>query len=215
MSPGDVKKLEDVLLANNLPKVDGRLLKTFKLLGRREKKDFTPHDLVKLVEEIGTYQGKYKEEVEEMKNYLGELGIEKILTPVKSLSEFLEGDLKTADPKFFGSVVSIANIVETEHKKVTNVPVTGKIPWLKIVALLGVVGICIGIGYYVYTSGILKSIQIPGFGQATPADIMKKYPTPESLKAAIDRGELKYDSLPPDIKKMVDTVQLPAITATP
>ena len=42
---------------------------------------------------------------------------------------------------------------------------------------------------------------------------MQKYKSPEALKAAIDRGEVKYDKLDPNTKKIIDNLKLP--TATP
>ena len=51
---------------------------------------------------------------------------------------------------------------------------------------------------------------VPG---GSTSNIMEKYPTPESLKAAIDRGDVVYNTLPDDIKKLVDGVKV--VTSEP
>ena len=102
-------------------------------------------------------------------------------------------------------------------KKITNTPITGKLPWLKIIAIIAIIGLIAGVGYWIYSSGILAG-GIPGlptFGQETQADILSKYPTPEALKAAIDRGEIDYNTLPPEVKKLVDAIKLPVVQPKP
>ena len=81
------------------------------------------------------------------------------------------------------------------------------------------------IGYFAYEQGAFDSLtgMFSGFGDFsmptfTPpslpssTDIMSKYPTPEASKAAIDRGEVSYNSLPSDVKKMVDNVKTPTVS---
>ena len=45
--------------------------------------------------------------------------------------------------------------------------------------------------------------------------MMAKYPTPEALKAAIDRGEISEDALPPDMKEMLKSYEPPVATPIP
>lgn len=213
LSPGDVKNLEEILKVNGLPNVDEGLRKTFKILAKKETKEFKEHDLAALIEEIGQEEKEYPEEVANMKKYLEQLGTKKIVTPIKKLSEFLDIEIALTDPRFMGSVVNAVVTVEDQHKRMTNTVNKNKKPLAKIILLILVV-ICAGVGiWYLSTSGVL-SHGVPGvnFGGSTPAsanDIMKQYPDPAQLKQAVNEGKVKYEDLPPDVQKMLDQVRLP------
>lgn len=216
ISAGDTAVLDEVLRTNSLPKVNYKLLRTMKLLGNREKKieakDFSGHSLQTLVDEIAEHKNEYTEQVENITNYLDHLQVKQIVTPVREVAEFLEEELTTTDPKFLGDIVSTLQRVDQEHKKVTNVPITGKLPWFKILLIVSLVGILGGVGYWLYSSGSFSNFSFGGFlGQsASSQDLMKEYPTPESLKVAIAEGKVKESDLPPDIKREVDAIKLPA-----
>lgn len=217
ISAGDNALLEDVLRINNLPKVNYILLSTLKTLGKREKqispgKSFPGHSLRALVAEISEKQNQYSEQVQNITNYLDHLQCEQIVTPVREVSEFLDEELIATDPKFLGDIVSTLQRVDQEHKKVTNVPISGKKPWLMIVVILGLVVVIGGAGYWLYSSGAFSNFSLGGFlGQSAGSqDIMKQYPTPEALKVAISQGKVKESDLPPDIKREVDAIKLPA-----
>ena len=216
ISAGDNALLEQVLRENSLPKVNYKLLRTLKLLGNREKQnektEFSPQSLVSLVEEISQHENEYTEQVQSITNYLQHLQVKQIVTPVREVTEFLEDELTTTDPRFLGDIVSTLQRVDLEHKKVTNVPIKGKMPILKIILIVSLVGIIGGVGYYLYSSGALSSFSLGGFfgTPATSQDIMHEYPTPEALKLAISQGKVSESSLPPDIKREVDAIKLPA-----
>ena len=219
ISPGDNKELELVLKENALPKMNHLLFGMLKLLGKREKKQFQTHDLNDLVAEVAQHENEYGEQVTNLKNYLASLNINQIVTPVRSVVDFIEGDLLATDPKFLGDIVSAYQRTDVEHKKITNSAITGKVAWMKVIAILAIIVIIIAIGVMVWQSGMLShgipGLSLPNLNAPTPTDLMHKYPTPESLKAAIDRGEIKYGDLPPDIQKMVDTVKIPTVQANP
>lgn len=222
ISGGNLTELENVLRKNSLPNIDGKMFGLMKLLSKREKagKDFTPHDIQQIIEEVSANAEKYPDDVENITQFLNNLKTEQIVTPVKKLTEFLEGEVMTSDPKFFGDIARETEKLEIAHKKVTNQPITGKTPWLKVIAILSIIGLMGGIGYLVYSSGMLNNItpnfsQFNGGGGAassgppTESSIMAKYPTPESLKAAIDRGDIKMSDLPKNVQDMVKTVKTP------
>jgi len=210
------KELEMILQKNSLKKVDYKLFNVFKLLGHREKKDFTVHKLQELVDELTEEENEYAESVQNMKAYLDNLKVTEIVTPLRNISEFIEDDLITTDPKFLGTVISSYQRTDTEHKKITNSPVNAKIAWMKIIGIIAMIVAIVAVGYIVWSSGMLNNI-VPTF--TTPGnssdELMKKYPTPEALKAAVDRGEVDYNKLPPDMKRLVDNVKLPTVTPTP
>lgn len=223
-SPENVKKLEDILTQNHLPKrVNEKLLDTFKILGNKEKKikegqKFTPHDLVKLAEEIDELKDpEAQDKIQNMVNFLKELSVKEIVTPVRELSEFLENDVRPKDAKFLGDLFSQLQRVDNEHKKISNTKKTAKGPLLKviiIVAIVAAIGVMIAV---MAQSGALGHI-LPSFGgttQATPTQLMQEYPTPEAMKRAIQEGKLDYNSLTPDLKKAVDAIQLPATPLVP
>lgn len=217
ISAGDNALLEDVLRTNSLPKVNYMLLSTLKTLGKREKnipegKDFPGHSLQTLVAEVTKHENQYTEQVQNITNYLEHLQTKQIVTPVRHVSEFLEEELIVPDAKFLGDIVSTLQRVDQEHKKVTNVPITGKLPWFKILLIVSLVGIMGGVGYYLYETGAFSNFSLGGmFGSSSNSqDLMKAYPTPEALKVAISQGKVKESDLPPDIKREVDAIKLPA-----
>lgn len=219
VSAKDNKMLEEVLKKNALPKMNMMLFNILKLLGKREKASFTTHDLQKLVNEVGKHEKDYKERVESIKNYLQHLNVTEIVTPVRQITEFIEGDLLATDSKFMGSIVTQHARTDIEHKKVTNTPEAGKTAWIKFMLIAAMIGIIILVAYLAYDSGIFNNL-IPSFPSfnvpsLTPPSqqqsLMDKYPNPEAAKAAIDRGELDYNSLTNDEKAMIDTVKSPTV----
>ncbi len=223
VSAKDNKELENVLRKNSLPRVNLMLFNILKVLGKMEdQKEFTPHKLKDLIGKISKKEDQYAEQVKNITNFLESLNVDEIVTPVKRVSEFLEDDLMETDAKFLGTIVSTFQRTDIEHRKVTNTPLTGKIAWMKFMA---VAIIMLGIGavaWIMYDSGTFESgFTIPGFDSFSDSltgaveDPIKKWTekyTPEELKAAIDRGEVDYDDLPKLLRDTVDSVKLPEVT---
>lgn len=213
-SPKDTKEFEKIQRENSLPKTDHAMFSIFKLLGSREKKVFKPHNLKDFIQEIKQLENQEPEKVKNVINYLENLDIDKIVTPVRNIAEFIQEDLITPDAGFFGTIINHYERTDLEHKKVTNTPITGKSNWLKII-LIVIVIIAIGFGIYMLISSGTLSHGIPGLnfgGGPSSEQLMKLYPTPESMRAAIDSGKLNYDTLPPDIKALVDKIPSPIAT---
>jgi len=226
VSASNNKALEDVLKKNSLPRVNLMLFNILKVLGKMEdQSEFKPHDLKKLTEKISKKEDQYAEQVKNITNFLESLNVDQIVTPVKKVSEFLEDDLMETDAKFLGTIVSTFQRTDIEHRKVTNTPLTGKIAWMKFMAVAVIIGGIAVVALLMLESGTFDSgFSIPGFefdssspfgGGGSPEDTLKfwtdKY-TPEELKAAIDRGEVNYDDLPKVIQDTVDSVELPKAT---
>ena len=211
LSAEDVSKLEEILVKNSLPKVDRTHLKALQILSKKEKNEFQEHDLDKIAEEVATHEDDYPEEVKEMLTFFKNLSTKKVITPVRKVTEFIIDDLIATSPQFMGSVVDKAVEAELLHKKVNNEPITGKTPWMKMVAIFMLIGIVAGLGYYEYSSGAFSHM-IPQIGAPAPStanDIMKQYPDPAQLKQAIADGKVKYNDLPPDVQKLMDSTKLP------
>lgn len=230
IAKGEVVLLGQVLAENSLPKVTYNLYRSLKLLGNMERRklqdksgpeekgvpepvrDFEPHDLPQLVKIIADKKNEYTEVMQNVLDFLDHLNVKQICTPVREVSEFLEGELIATDPKYLGDVISTLQRVDGEHKLVCNKPITGKMPWMKTLLVLTLVGVMCGAGYYLYTSGAFSNFSLGSMfgGGGTSQDIMKAYPTPEALKVAIAQGKVSESSLPPDIKREVDAIKLPA-----
>lgn len=216
LSAEDNARLEEILVKNSLPKVNRTHLKALQMLSMKEKNDFKEHNLDALAQEVATHEDEYADEVKEMLTFFKNLSTKKVITPVRKVTEYIVDDLIATSPQFMGSVVDKAVEAELLHKKINNEPVTGKTPWLKMMAILLLVGIVGGVAYWAYSSGAFSHLvpQIGGTAPATADDIMKQYPDPAKLKQAIADGKVKYSDLPPDVQKLVDSTKLP-ITPLP
>ena len=209
---GDVKELEMVLLKNKLPPVNSKLHGIMKILGRTEKPDFVAHDLIELIEKLSNSKNKYQKEVAELLNYFGSLSIDKIVTPLGRISEFIETDLKATDAKVIGDVFVEAVEIDKDHKSVTNVPVSVKKSYLVMILIMIIIMAVVGLLWMANEAGKFDNLgaSIPGIGGGganySKESLMKKYPSGVALRAAVDSGELKYESLPKDVQVMVDKV---------
>lgn len=229
VSTSDNKALQLFLKENSLPKVDGKMFDMLKVLSTREKEakqglegereTFEPHKLQELVKELEDRAKKKKEsneytqKIQNVINFLEHLNTSEIVTPCRPITDFIEGNLITTDAQFLGTIVSHYQRTDIEHKKITNTELGAKHAWFKIIALVAIIGIIIALIAYIILSG---AITIPGittsFNAPTQEEILGKYSSPEQLKAAVDRGEVKYSDLPAQFKKMVDSVKLPTLT---
>lgn len=222
VSPSDYKELEQVIDINKLPPMNRRLFNTLKFISRTEKDDFVEHDLVKYVEVLANNNKlKYSGEVASLLNYFTHLNITKIVTPLRRITDFLEEDLVATDARFMGMIFDKAVEVDKEHKPITNKAVTAKKSYILMIALVVIAILVIAVVYLAYESGAFENLgasfggTFGGKGGPSSADLMKQYPTPESLKAGVDRGELDYEKLPADIKKAIDSVKLPVAIPAP
>lgn len=229
-----VADLENILNTNSLSKVDRKMFKLFDVLGKREKlnPDGTlkePHKLDELLAEAKKYQGD-DEAVLEIIEYMRHLDVKQIVTPVKRLSEFLYKDLKEPDPGFADQLLNRSIATDKENKRMTNIPVDGKSPLLKIVLVLLLVGLVVGVIAYGFQTGQFSHI-LPSFGASggsplsftppgSPAAVpsgplsatspvgqwASAYPTPQSLESAINSHQIACTQLPKEVKDMVNTL---------
>jgi hypothetical protein len=228
----ETKELELLLARNSLPKMNGMLHNVLRVLSKREKHDFKPHSIIDLVAEFADKSGQYPEEVRNIKNYLLELDVDTIVTPVRKVTDFIQEDLIATSPSFLGELVPRIQRLDNEHRKITNTPVkgTGGMMKLAVIALMAVV-IIGGIAYaadqgmfdgiFEFTDSMstigdglgglpspTAGFQSPGAGNDySDAAIQAKY-TPEELKVAVNSGEVDYNKLSSNMKDMLDNVEL-------
>ncbi len=230
----EIPELELMLKKNSLHKVDGMLFSIIKILGKKEKQNgkFEHHEIKKMLEDIGEKKDEYSEETRNMLTYLDHLKIDKIVTPVKRLSEFLEGDLLATDPKFYATVASFHERADKGNQVITNAAIGAKTAWLKIILVVMMIAMIGFVLYFAYDQGWFDSLTdltkglegiggIPSpVGSFTPptaktAQYYQDNYTPEELKAAVDRGEVNEDELPGSIKEMLKGVKSPTIEVIP
>lgn len=222
----EVKELEITLFKNKIRRVDAMLFSILKILGKKESitdvQNFTPHEIKKILDKLAEKQDSYSAEIRNMLNYLDHLDIDKIVTPVRSISDFLEQDLIATDPKFMGVVASLAERSDKGHQIISNVPQGPKTELLKIGLIIAMIAFMGLIVFYGYDQGWfndltapfegLQGISInqfqPGPDTSNPNYWMNNY-TPEELKRAVNNGEVNYDVLPSEIQAMVDETELP------
>jgi len=228
----ETKELEIMLSRNSLPKMNGMLHNVLRVLARREKHEFNPHSIIDLVAEFSDKQGQFPEEVRNIKNYLLELDVDTIVTPVRKVTDFIQEDLIATSPSFLGELVPRIQRLDNEHRKITNTPIKGTGGMLKI-AVIALMAIVIVVGvFYANEQGMfdgvmstidslgtvgegLSGLPSPTQGFQTPAAgmdfsdaaIQAKY-TPEELKIAVNNGEVDYNKLSSNMKDMLDGVDL-------
>ena len=229
----EIKELELLLKKEGLPKVNIPLANIFRLLGNRERstEEFDGHNIKEIIDQIDEYdksklariipkdQAMFKKQFEIIANYMDNLGIEKIVTPLKSVSNFIEDDLRGRDPGFLGTIANQLESLDYESRKVNNEPIGSKKAWLLPIALIMIVGLIGGILFMAYEQGAFDSItsmvpDISGISlqPQTQAPATGGYATPEAAKAAVDSGEASITDFPPEMRALINSVEAPKVS---
>jgi hypothetical protein len=221
ISHADIKAMEIILSINSLPKINSRLLGILKILGKTEKEgNFKEHNLDELIERLQSHPKRFEQEISELINFMASLDTAKIVTPVKRMVDFIEGDLKTIDSQFLGTIYTQAQRVDEKAKKILNPVLTAKKSWLVLILALACVGLVIALLYVAYDAGYFDGAGsiIPSIGGGTDyseKSLMTKYPNAGALRAGVDSGALNYDKLPKSVQKIVDDTPSPIAVETP
>ena len=223
-------EIEQMLIKNNLPKINNKLLRIIKFGALKEKKDKepTPFNLLKFVETLKKDK-RYEENPDNVNlaTFIESLDTKQIVTPLKKVSEFLDSELLATDSKFLGSIVTSLEAVDYEHRHLTNTPINAKKPMMKLMALMLIGILAVVFVFLGYEQGVFdrflsslpfigdggtdfgSSALFSGVGTDPITAIMQKFPDPVDLKLAVERGEVALDSLPKDVQNMLDTVETP------
>jgi len=224
VSPKNMAMLDLITIKNDLPRMNLNLFSVLKLVGQKEKKG-TPYKIKDLKDWVEKERKKpeksknsqFLEQSEGILNYLDHLDIDEICTPVRKMTEFIEDDLITTDPKFPGSIIDAVLAAEVENKRINNIPIKSKTAWIKVMAVVMLIGLIGAVLYIAYDSGAFDSIidplagigdidfNIGGAGTISGSTILERYPTPEAMKCAIERGELQLNSVPTEFKGLVSS----------
>lgn len=222
-----IKELELMIEKNGLPKVSIQMYKLLQLLKLREKKKFENFKISKLIEELHEDKdtdpkryGQYKDVI----NYLRDLGIDEIVTPVRRVSSYLEESFMATDAKFMGSVKTAVAAAMTENREVNHQPISSKKGWMKIALLMMLVLVIGLVVYLAYSGGAFDSIgaMIPDISDVkfttTPPrlgdyekPIDQRYASPGEAKLAIERGEVKLSDFPPEMRPLIESAKVGAI----
>ena len=213
IDPEKVKELEIILHANSLPKVDNMLYNLIAILGKKEKnlkpgEPFAGHKLDDVINDIQQHKDENPELARNLITFIRQIGTTDIVTPLKDMSEFLARDFLTPDAAIFGTIVTAAQKAELGRKRVNNQPITGKNNMIKIVAIVVIITLVAGLGYYVYSSGVLShGISMFPTAPGTSNTVnLADYPTPESLAKAIHDKKVECGMLTNDQRNMVNTL---------
>ena len=221
VSTDHITELELIINKNSLPlKMNKKGLNVLKILGKTEKAEFKIHDITQLKASLLEHKDRYKARISELINFMAELQTSEIVTPVKRMVDFVEGDLKTIDAKFMGEIFTQAVKMDDSSKKVLNPVLTAKKSWVVMILALGMIGFIASTVYFANESGAFDGVasgivpQINTGGAAyDQKTLMQKYPNGAALRAAVDSGVLNYDKLPKPVQKIVDDT--PSIVPVP
>ena len=228
----EIKEIELMLKKNSLPKLDKTAYKVLSVFAKREKVKFQSHNITELLDVVSKKSGEFPNEVRQIKEYLDELNVEQIVTPVKKITEFIHNDLIATSPSYLGGLLQQYHRANSEIKQMTNSPVKSSANIMKL-AVLGLMAVVIVIGLaYASEEGVfdgvfeftdsmstigdgLGGLPSPTQGFVNPgagndfsdAAIQAKY-TPEELKVAVNNGEVDYNKLSSNMKDMLDNVEL-------
>lgn len=212
ISQANIKEIEIILNKNNLPKVNKQLLNVLSIFSKTEKTPFTIHDVTTLKSRLLEHEKRYEEEISELINFMASLDTDKIVTPLRKMVEFIEGDLKTVDAKYMGSIFTQATKMDEKSKRVLNPTLTAKKSWIVLILGMALIGTTIGMIWFANDAGAFDGLTgmignvggVVGGVDYSDKAIMAKYPSGESLTAAVDSGAVDYDKLSNTAQAIVD-----------
>ena len=250
-----LEELKLLLIKNRLPRMNMLQFYMIKLLGRKERKkqlkqieaaktaislqeasgkeakeiEVPPHDMEALINELTERQSDFPEESYNLIEYIKSLDIDTIVTPCRSIAEYIEDDLIATKPSFLGELMPRISRLLGKTGEIVNAPYSTKNAWMMKLMLIGfvVVGIAMVIwmidaGYFDFvTAAIPTGDSFAGVGNAlnpvasakanacTDQALRARY-TPEALKIAIESGT-ETCKIPEETQKLVDSVKLPKV----
>lgn len=213
----DYEKIKKVIDVNSLPKLNRTLFNVLKYLGKTERADFKEHDMESVFNTISEEENQYTEEVKNMKNFLEHLKIDKIVTPVKEITEFIQEDLIATDPQFFGDVLPAYQRLDNEDRLITNKPVRGKKNIIKFIAIGLGLALVVLLLLHLNSTGAFNQITTPfdsvgnffklqnqGGSPSGPSLPSECQGPPEACKAAVDSGRVKLAELPSALRAVIE-----------
>ena len=206
----ELKGLEQIIVRNELPRLNMLFYKAMKHLVKKEKRKFEALEKKLLIEDLSKHKDANKERFAEYQSvieYLEELPFDKIVTPVKRVTEWIDQTILAPDPAIMGAIKTSLELALNQNKEINHVEIKAKKGWAKIILMMCVIGMGIAIAWFVYDGGYLENLG-GSFGAVSDEQIKTKYPTCEALTNAVTTGEIKYDSLSKGSQAVYDSCKV-------
>lgn len=210
----ELKELDNILERNDIRKFSMLWYKAMKLFARSEKRKFEAMEKVTLIEALSKEKEKNPKrfaEHEELIQFLKDQPLDKIVTPVRRATDFLDETFLAPDPAIFGAIKTSLKMLLNENREVNHVEIKAKKGWMKIILLMMVIGMGIAIAWFVYDGGYLDNLGSSfggGFGSVSDDTIKANCPNAEAVVNCIDSGKYKYDQVSKAVQSMYDTEKL-------
>ena len=197
----ELKGLENIITQNEIPPLNMLFYKAMKHLSKKEKRKFEALEKKTLIESLSKHRDATKERFAEYQSvieYIEELPFEKIVTPVKRVSEWLDRTFLAPDPAIMGAIKTSLELAINQDKEINHVEIKAKKGWMKIILLMCVIGMGIAIGWFIYDGGYLDDLGSgfgASFGAISDQELQARYPTCSQLVNAVNAGTVKYDQM--------------------
>lgn len=194
----ELKELDNILERNDIRKFSMLWYKALKLFARSEKRKFESLEKVALIEALSKEKEKNPKRFadhEELIQFLKDQPLEKIVTPVRRATDFLDETFLAPDPAIFGAIKTSLKMLLNENREVNHVEIKAKKGWMKIILLMCVIGMGIAIGWFIYDGGYLDNLGGVSFGAISDQELQARYPNCNSLVDAVNAGTVKLDQI--------------------
>lgn len=211
----ELKEIELIITKNDLPRLSILVYKMLKRFARHEKRKFEALEKKAVIEALRKEQKnnpKKQIEYQELLDFIEELPLEKIVTPIKRVTEHLDQTFLSPDPAIFGAIKSSLMLALTQNRETNHVEIKAKTGWFKIIAVVALVSLLCTTLYFAYEAGAFDSIwdmMSPSFGGKSDDQIMQQYGNCPALRAAVDSGKLNYDSLSKAVQDVYNSCLAP------
>jgi len=193
------------------------------------------HSIDELIKIFDGKEGEFPEQVKRIKNYLAELDVKEVVTPVRKITDFISNDLIATSPSYLGGMLQQYHRVQGELRVITNRPEKPTTSYMKFLVVALIIGMGSFAVFIAYDSGAFKGIEDfaenlgtiqEGFkGLPSPtqgiqrsstggidysdAAIQSKYPDCNALKVDIQSGVVDYNKLSSATQGFIDTCPEP------
>ena len=209
----ELKEVETILERNDIRKLSMMWYKILKMFARGEKRKFEAMEKLILIEALSKdlkSNPKRYSDYEDLIEFLKDQPLEKIVTPVRRATDFLDETFLAPDPAIFGAIKTSLKMLLNENREVNHVEIKAKTGWFKIIAIVMIIGLAGGLMYVLYTSGAFDNLGSQfgaSFGKASDEQIMSACPSEAALIECVESGKYKYDSLSPMVRNMYDAAK--------
>lgn len=197
----ELKELDNILERNDIRKFSMMWYKVMKRFARSEKRKFEAMETVKLIESLSKEKEKNPKRYtdhEELIQFLKDQPLDKIVTPVRRITDFVDETILAPDPAIFGAIKTSMKMLLNENREVNHVEIKAKKGWMKIFLVMAVIAMGIAIAWFIYDGGYLDNIGASfggSFGVISDEELRNKYPKCNQLVTAVDGGIVKYDQM--------------------